>query len=44
MRYDLIWKNEVIDSFDSESEACEMAREYAMAYGGHVAVIEVEMA
>lgn len=44
MRYDLIWKNEVIDSFDTQAEAEEMAREYAMAYGGSVAVIQVEMA
>ena len=44
MRYDLIWNNEVIDSFDTESEASAMAKEYAMAYGGHVAVIQVEMA
>lgn len=44
MRYDLIWKGEVIDSFETESEASEMAREYAMAYGGSVAVIEVEFA
>lgn len=42
MRYDLIWNNEIIDSFESRVEAQEMANEYAMAYNGSVAVVEVE--
>ena len=42
MRYDLIWNNEIIDSFYSQDEASSMATEYAMAYGGSVAVVEVE--
>ena len=44
MRYDLIWNNEIIDSFESRVEAQEMANEYAMAYNGSVAVVEVDMA
>ena len=44
MEYRLIWKNEVIDSFDSRKEAEAMAREYAMAYGGGVAVVEIGQA
>ena len=44
MRYDLIWNNEIIDSFESRVEAQEMANEYAMAYTGSVAVVEVDMA
>jgi len=42
MRYDLIWNNEIIDSFESRVEAQEMANEYDMAYNGSVAVVEVE--
>jgi hypothetical protein len=36
--FDLVWRGEVIDSFDSEHEAREMAREYASAYKGPVSV------
>ena len=38
--FNLVWKNEVIDSFDTLNEARAMATEYAMAYGGHVSIVK----
>ena len=34
----LIWKGEVIDSFDNRNEAEQMQTEYNLAYGGGVRV------
>lgn len=36
--FNLVWKGEVIDSFDTAKEASAMACEYAIAYGGHVSI------
>ena len=36
--YNLIWKNEVVDAFETEEEARAMQAEYNLAYGGGVAV------
>lgn len=38
--YYLIWKNEIIDEFDTESEAAVMRAEYALAYGGSVRITQ----
>ena len=38
--FNLVWKGEVIDSFDTLKEASDMAREYTMAYGGHVNILK----
>ena len=38
--FELYWKGECIDSFDTRKEAEAMRREYAMAYGGSVAIRE----
>jgi len=38
--FNLVWKGEVIDSFETMQEARDMAREYMMAYGGYVAIVE----
>jgi len=38
--FNLVWKGEVIDSFDTLKEASDMASEYTMAYGGYVAIVE----
>ena len=36
--FNLVWNGEIIDTFDTAKEASAMAREYAMAYGGHVSI------
>lgn len=36
----LIWKNEIIDESDSQSDASYMASEYTMAYQGSVTVTQ----
>jgi len=38
--FNLVWKGEVIDSFDTFKEASDMAGEYMMAYGGHVNILK----
>ena len=40
--FNLVWQDEVIDSFDSFEEASSMKLEYEMAYGSPVAIEEVE--
>ena len=40
MTYKLVWNNELIDSFDTLSEARAMATEYAIAFRGHVSVVK----
>lgn len=38
--YQLIWKGEVIDEFDTWKEAKAMRTEYTMAYGGYVEIVK----
>jgi len=38
--FKLIWNNEVIDEFDTEYEAVNMAKEYAAAFKGYVEVVK----
>lgn len=37
-KYNLIWKNEIIDSFDNLKDAKEMKIEYDMAYKSSVEI------
>jgi len=37
--YKLYWKGELIDEFETRSEALEMMREYNLAYGGGVVMV-----
>lgn len=38
--YKLVWKNEVVDEFETLKEATEMQAEYNMAFGGGVIIKE----
>ena len=38
----VIWKGEVVDEFDTETEARAMADEYAMAFGSPTTVVYKE--
>jgi|TARA_B100001093_G_scaffold506327_1_gene565062 hypothetical protein len=40
--YNLIWNNEIVDSFTTKEEASEMANEYRIAYDGPVKVVKAE--
>ena len=40
--YNLIWNNEVVDSFTTKEEAKEMAVEYRIAYDGPVKVVKAD--
>lgn len=40
--FNLVWKGEVIDTFDTLKEARAMAVEYSMAYGGGVTIVNKE--
>ena len=36
--YKLVWKNEVIDEFETKAEAERMCAEYNLAFGGGVSI------
>jgi len=38
--FNLVWKGEVIDSFETMQEARAMVTEYMMAYGGYVNILK----